>query len=85
MQGSFQRKIMAKQGSVSFIDFQWSVESNPGLHWFYSTLHCDWSKKLVPSFNQSDGKLKQSRFPACFHFEFSSANDDVNLCFDWSL
>ena len=45
MQGSFQRKIMAKQGSVSFIDFQWSVESNPGLHWFYLTLLCDWSKK----------------------------------------
>ena len=42
-------------------------------------------KKLVPSFNQSDAKLKQSRFPACFHFEFSLANDDVNLCFDWSL
>lgn len=45
MQGSFHRKIMAKQGSVSFIDFQWSVERNPGLHWFYSTLLFDWSKK----------------------------------------
>ena len=33
---SFQRNI------------QLNIESNPRLHWFYFTLHCYWSRKLVP-------------------------------------
>ena len=28
--------------------FQLNVERNPGLHWFWFTLLCDWSRKLAP-------------------------------------
>ena len=29
-------------------NFQFSVESNPGLHWFCFTTLCDWSRNLAP-------------------------------------
>ena len=71
---------------------QLSFESSPGLHWVCNTLLCDWSRKLAPSSQPIRCKIKDNRdlvarvFPrfrkfAHFHFEFSLANDYVNLWF----
>ena len=73
-----------------------SVDNNLGLFWFWLTLLSDWSKKLTPSSQPIRYRTKNKRgmvirvFPrfkklACFNFEFSLANDDVNLSYDWSL
>ena len=73
-----------------------SVDNNPGLFWFWLTLLSAWSKKLTPSSQPNRSKTENKRgmairvFPrfkqvAFFHFEFSLANDNVNLYYDWSL
>ena len=73
-----------------------SAEGDLGLLWFYITMLCDWSKKLAPPSQPIRCKTKNNRDPvtcifprfkqlACFHFEFSFANDNVNLSSDWSL
>ena len=77
-------------------NFQLSVDNNPGLFWFWLTLLSDWSRKLAPSSQPIRYKTKNKRgmvnrvFPrfkqlACFNFEFSLANDDVNLSLSLEL
>ena len=76
-----------------------SLDSDPGLLWMYWTLLCDWFRKLTPSSqpirckaeNNRDlvarvfPRFKQFPFFHFVHFEFSLANDDINLCSDWLL
>ena len=73
-----------------------SVDNNPGLFWYWLTLLSDWSRKLAPSSQPIRYKTKNKRgmvnrvFPrfkqlACFNFEFSLANDDVNLSLSLEL
>ena len=75
-------------------NFELSFESNSGLLLFFLTLLCDWPRELAPYStnrmqNYKQPPLDHLRFPALhavclFHFEFSLANDNVNLCYDWS-
>lgn len=77
-------------------NFQLSAESNPEYLWLSLTLLCDCSRKLTQSSRPIRCKTKNNRdlitcvlprfkhFP-CFHYEFSLANDNLNLCSDWSL
>ena len=74
---------------------QLKVKCNSGLLLFFGTSLCDCSKKLrllsqpirlKIEINNDD--LITRVFPrfwqaACFYFEFSLVNDDVNLCSDW--
>ena len=77
-------------------NFQLSVESNPGLHWFCFTRLCDWSRKLAPSSQPIRRKTKTNRdlvtrvFPrlrpvTCIYFEFSLVRSNIYLCSDWPL
>ena len=76
-------------------NFQLNVESNTEPLWFYITLLCD-EKKTRAILQPIRCKTKDNRdfvtrvFPhfrpaARFHLEFSSANDYVIPCSDWSL
>ena len=67
--------------------FQLSVESNPGLLWFYITSHCDKSKKLTPRFQPIIGDLVTRVFPppreiVFLYFEVLLASYDIFLCSD---
>ena len=77
-------------------NFQFSVESNPGLHWFCFTVLCEWSRKLAPPSKPIRYKTKTNRdlvtrvFPrlrsvTCVYFDFSLASSDVFVCSDWRL
>ena len=70
--------------------------SKSDLEWlcFYFPSPCDWSKKLTLPSQPIRCKTKTNHdlvarvFPrfrhvACFYFEFSLVNDDVDLCSDW--
>ena len=73
-----------------------SVESDPGLHWFWFAMHGDWSRKLAPLSQPIRCKTKTNRdlvtrvFPRLrpvtyVYFEFSLAPSDIFLCSDWPL
>ena len=77
-------------------NFQLSVESNPGLHWFCFTLLCEWSRKLAPPSKPIRYKTKTNRdlvtrvFPrlrpvTCVYFDFSLAPSDIFVCSNWPL
>ena len=68
----------------------------PGLHWFWFTMHCDWSRKLAPPSQPIRCKTKTNHdlvthvFPrlspvTCVYFEFLLAPSDIFLCSDWLL
>ena len=40
--------LVSVKGLIVKSNFQFSVENNPGLLWFYLTLLCDWSRKFAP-------------------------------------
>ena len=73
-------------------NFQLSVESNPGLHWFCFTTLCDWSRNLAPLFQPIRCITKTNRdlvtrvFPrlrpfTCICFEFSLAPWNIYCTF----
>ena len=77
-------------------DFQLSVESNPGLRWFFFTVLCEWSRKLAPPSKPIRYKTKTNRdlvtrvFPrlrpvTCVYFDFSLAPSDIFVCSNWPL
>ena len=46
---------------LRYSNFQFSVESNPGLHWFCFTVLCEWSRKLAPPSKPIRYKTKTNR------------------------
>ena len=79
------------RGTIRAI-FNLSVESNPGLHWFFFTTLCDWSRNFALPLSQSEEKPKPlatwslafSRV-SCIYFEFSLVPCGIYLCSDWPL
>ena len=71
-------------------NFELSVESNLGLHWFCFTMLCDWSRKLAPLSQPIRCKTKTNRelvtrvFPrfrpvTCVYFELSLAPSNISF------
>ena len=63
-------------------NFQKSVESNPGLHWFCFTSRCNWFRKLAP-LSQPIRCITKTKQPA-----FSRASGSMGvftLSFHWLL
>ena len=55
------RNVVVKIKEPYWSNFQLSIESNPGLLWFYFTLYCDWSTILAPSSQPIRCKTKNNR------------------------
>ena len=81
---------------LTYIEFFFSVESNPGYHWFRFTTLYDWSRKLAPPSRPIRCKTKSNlnlvtcvfarlRPSKCIYFEFSLAPCELYLCSDWPL
>ena len=63
-------------------NFQKSVESNPGLHWFCFTSRCNWFRKLAP-LSQPIRCITKTKQPA---FSRTSGSMGVfTLSFHWLL